>query len=312
MTTTNTFAPLAPTIHVPPTQVAKDTYVIHQVQEALGEPLFVYLNSMVIRGSEPMIIDTSTPANRGQFLEDVFGIVEPEDVKWVFLSHDDVDHTGNLEIVMDRCPNATLVSSWAITERHSNAFGFPLDRCRWINDGESWNAGDRTFRAVRPPLYDSPTTRGLFDESTGVYWAVDSFACPMPGGIVESAADFEAEHWRNGMAMFMYHALSPWLSIVDQKKYDSWPPDIQAIVKRAGEKLSIEMGKEYDRREAEGKKVFVAAGGTVNTLTAAEKQAWQDSYKDAPEKMVKKMEGRGFTYARSAYAEMQKIKADVR
>jgi flavorubredoxin len=213
------FAPLAPTVLSAPEQVAPETWLLHSVQEATGAPLLVYLNSMVIRGEEPIIIDTSTPANREQFLEDVFGIVEPEDVRWVFLSHDDVDHTGNLEIVMERCPNATLVSSWAITERHSNAFTFPLERCRWINDGDSFDAGDRTFRAVRPPLYDSPTTRGLFDESTGVYWAVDSFACPMPGGIVESAADFDPEHWRNGMAMFMYHALSPWLSLVDPKRY---------------------------------------------------------------------------------------------
>jgi len=101
------------------------------------------------------------------------------------------------------------------------------------------------------------------------------------------------------------------LYFVDQQKWNSWSPEIQAIVKRAGEKMSIEMGKEYDRREAEGKKVFTAAGGTVNTLTAAEKQAWRDSYKDAPEKMIKKLEGRGFGYARGAYAEMQKIKAEV-
>mgnify|MGYP003296853863 CR=1 FL=1 len=29
-----------------------------------------------------------------QFLADVFSIVEPEDVRWIFLSHDDVDHSG--------------------------------------------------------------------------------------------------------------------------------------------------------------------------------------------------------------------------
>lgn len=43
-----TFAPLAPTLRVPPTQVAADTWLIHSVQPALGQPLFVYLNSMVI------------------------------------------------------------------------------------------------------------------------------------------------------------------------------------------------------------------------------------------------------------------------
>jgi TRAP-type C4-dicarboxylate transport system substrate-binding protein len=99
------------------------------------------------------------------------------------------------------------------------------------------------------------------------------------------------------------------LYFVDQKKWDSWPADIRAIVQRAGEKMAIEMGREYDRREVEGKKVFVAAGGTVNTLTPAEQQAWRDAYKDAPEKMIKKLEGRGFKYVRQAYDDMQKIKA---
>ena len=70
--TTTTFAPEAPTIYVPPTEVAHDTFVIHQVQPALGQPLFVYINSMVIRGDQPIIVDTGTPANRKQWMEDVF------------------------------------------------------------------------------------------------------------------------------------------------------------------------------------------------------------------------------------------------
>ena len=98
------FMPIAPTTYVPPTKIANDTFVIHQIQPALGEPLFVYLNSMVVLGAEPMIVDTGTPANRTQWLEDVFALVEPEDVRWIFLSHDDVDHSGNLDQVMDRVP----------------------------------------------------------------------------------------------------------------------------------------------------------------------------------------------------------------
>ena len=91
---TMTFAPVAPTIYLPPTKIAPDTYVINQVQEALGQPLFVQINSMVILGKEPIIVDTGTPANRKQWLSDVFSLVEPTDVRWIFLSHDDVDHTG--------------------------------------------------------------------------------------------------------------------------------------------------------------------------------------------------------------------------
>jgi len=132
-----TFAPVAPTTYVPPTEIAPDTFVIHQIQPALGQPLFVYLNSMVIRGKEPVIVDTGTPANREQWLKDAFSLVEPEDVRWVFLSHDDVDHSGNLDEVMSACTNAQLVCNWAMVERHSNCFSFPLERCRWVMHEES-------------------------------------------------------------------------------------------------------------------------------------------------------------------------------
>ena len=87
---------------------------------------------------------------------------------------------GNLDEAMDACPNAQLVCNWAMVERHTNCFDFPLDRCRWVMDGESLDVGDRTLQALRPPVFDSPTTRGLFDPTTGVYWAVDTFATPLP------------------------------------------------------------------------------------------------------------------------------------
>ena len=212
------FAPIAPTILVPPTKIAADTYVIQQVQQALGQPLFIYINSMVILGKEPMIVDTGTPANRKQWLSDVFSLVEPDDVRWVFLSHDDVDHTGNLDEVMMACPNAQLVCSWAMVERHTNCFNFPLARCRWIAHQESFSIGDRTLVAIRPPVYDSPTTRGLWDPTTGVYWGVDSFAAPLPDPHMP-VAELDPEFWQFGMTLFALGAVSPWLALADHDKF---------------------------------------------------------------------------------------------
>jgi flavorubredoxin len=223
-----TFAPLAPTISVAPSLIAKDTFVIHQVQPALGQPLFVYLNSMVILGREPVIVDTGTPANRDQWMKDVFSLVEPGDVRWVFLSHDDVDHSGNLDEVMTACPNATLVCNWAMIERHTNCFDFPLERCRWVMDGESLDIGDRTLQAVRPPVFDSPTTRGLFDPTTGVYWAVDTFATPLPDPMM-AVADLEPDFWDEGLWMFALGAVSPWLSMVDDAKYGRYVDRSQGL-----------------------------------------------------------------------------------
>jgi flavorubredoxin len=138
--------------------VAPGMYVVHEVQHALGQPLSVYINSAVIRAEEPVLIDTGSLRNRRNWQEDAFSLVDPEEVRWVFISHEDPDHVGNLDEVMAACPNATLICSWALTERYTNAFDFPLGRCRWMDDGDALDIGDRQITVVRPPLYDSPTT----------------------------------------------------------------------------------------------------------------------------------------------------------
>ena len=222
------FPPVCPTVAIPPTQIADETWIVHQVQPALGQPLDIYLNSMVIRGSEPVIVDTGTPANRAQWLEDVFSLVEPEDVRWIFLSHDDVDHTGNLDEALSACPNATVVCSWAMVERHTNCFAFPLERCRWVTDGESFDAGDRTLQAIRPPVFDSPTTRGLYDPQTQVYWAVDTFATPLPDKTM-GIADLDPDFWDFGLMLFALGAVSPWITWSDPAKYGQQVDRVQDL-----------------------------------------------------------------------------------
>jgi flavorubredoxin len=183
---------------------------------------------MVILGEEPVIVDTGTPANRAQWLQDVFALVEPEDVRWVFVSHDDVDHTGNLDEVMTACPNAQLVCNWAMVERHTNCFDFPLERCRWIMHDDSFSVGDRTLHALRPPVFDSPTTRGLFDSKTGIYWSVDTFATPLPDPQLR-IAELDPEFWNFGMTLFAFGAVSPWLAMVDHGKYGRFVDRVQGL-----------------------------------------------------------------------------------
>jgi hypothetical protein len=93
---------------------------------------------------------------------------------------------------------------------------------------ESFDIGDRSLHALRPPLYDSPTTRGIFDPKTGVYWSVDTFATPLPdphAGI----ADLDPEFWDFGMTLFAFGALCPWLSLLDSEKFGRYVDGIQGL-----------------------------------------------------------------------------------
>lgn len=211
------YDPLPPFAHHAPLRLGPDTWLIRQLHGEGRAPLSIYVNSMVITGAEPVIIDTGTLGNRAQWLDDVFSIVEPADVRWVFLSHDDPDHTGNLTQVLDACPHATLVTNWFSVERMSTEVGLPLHRMRWVDDGERFDAGDRKLLALRPPMFDSPTTRGLLDTSTGVYWASDAFAAPVTAP-ADHVADLDQDFWREGFSM-INRTLSPWLTWVDSSRW---------------------------------------------------------------------------------------------
>jgi flavorubredoxin len=210
-----------------PTRVAEETFIVHDHGGEGVAPVTVPFNALVIRAEQPVVVDTGFASNRDLFFEDVFGLVEPEDIRWLFISHDDVDHTGNVNELMRRAPNATLVVNWFMWERMGTTLDVPLERMRWIVDGESFDAGDRRLHAVRPPVFDSPTTRGLYDPTTGLYWAADSFATPMLAPTKEVEA-LDPDFWHDGMATF-HQYISPWFTMLDQAAYQRSVDRVEAL-----------------------------------------------------------------------------------
>jgi flavorubredoxin len=209
-----------------PYQIAKDTFVIPEFHPVPGAPS-VFMNSMVIRGAEPVIVDTGNPFNREQWLAAAWSIVDPEDVRWIYLSHDDVDHVGNLEAVLEACPQATVITDWFMTERLSQALIIPPERSRWISAGDRVDVGDRTLVSIRPPLFDSPTTKGVYDSSTGVFWAVDCFAVPVFEPVTD-VRDIAPGMWE-GMLPGMNRSVTPWLEWIDEARWQSHVDEVQSL-----------------------------------------------------------------------------------
>ena len=230
-----------PLTDVPATRaqlIAPDTWLIPNLAPA-GDGLYLPVNSMVIRGRQPVIVDTGAPVHRALWLEKVFSVVDPEDVRWIFLSHDDGDHTGGLLDVLEHCRNATLVTNFFSVERLAlEKPALPLQRMRWIEPGGSFDAGDRVLQLFRPPIFDGPTTRGLFDPKTAAMWIVDAFACLTPGSL--DAQDLPQDLLEQCMPA-MNSAVSPWHAWLDRALY----------------------GRHIDAIEAFGAKTIASAHGPV-------------------------------------------------
>jgi len=220
---------IRPSVPTPgPQRIAADTYLIPNLVPA--QPgTYVFVSSMVILAEQPVIVDCGPPLFRQQWLDAVTSIVDPADVRWVFISHDDGDHIGNLAELLAVAPNATVVTNFFSNERAAmdRPGEMPVDRQVWLEAGTSFDAGDRRLHLFRPPIFDGPTTRGLFDERSGVMWAVDSFAALTTGAACE-AVDVPDELFDGSFALFN-SLVSPWHQWLDPQLYHRHVNAIEAI-----------------------------------------------------------------------------------
>jgi flavorubredoxin len=153
--------------------------------------------------------------------------VAANNVRWIFISHDDADHVGNLHELLERCPNATLVASFFLNVRQVVERPLPLNRMVWREAGASFDAGDRTLQLVLPPLFDGATTRGLFDGRTGVLWAVDAYAAMVPGPVFD-AADVPADMFDDTFRL-LNSIGAPWHQWLDRVAFGRHLDRIEAL-----------------------------------------------------------------------------------
>jgi flavorubredoxin len=215
----------APAPVTSPVAIGADTFLIPNLAPA-GDA-FVPVNSLVIRGTEPVVVDTGAPVHREHWLEQVFSVVDAEDIRWIFLSHEDGDHTGGLDDIMIAAPRATLVFNAFGTERLALERSVALHRSIWREPGEVFEAGDRRLRLFLPPIFDGPATRGLFDERTGVMWAVDSFGALTPGAL-HHVDDLPRDLYEESFTE-LNSLVSPWHQWLDPGVYRAHIESVAAL-----------------------------------------------------------------------------------
>lgn len=195
---------------------AADVHVL-PVTMPLGPEGVLTVNAFVLAAAEPVLVDTGIAQAGDELLDAVDGTVGLRNLRWLWLTHDDADHTGAVQRVLEAAPQARLVTHAMSALRMSTWWPVPLDRVHAIRPGDRLHVGDRTLRAVAPPLYDNPMSVGLLDESTGSLFSVDSFGAVLPGP-TQDVSEVPAEALAGGMLAWSLMD-SPWSSMLDRTRF---------------------------------------------------------------------------------------------
>lgn len=199
-----------------PYQAGPDVHVLPTTVPLPGVGVLP-VNAYVLLAEEPVLVDAGMGADGEQFVDALSSIIDPGALRWVWLTHDDADHTGSIQRVLELAPHARLVTHAMSALRMASWWPVPLDRVHAIRVGDRLAVGDRTLRAVAPPLYDNPMSTGLLDEATGALFSVDSFGALLPEATQE-AADVPEDALAGGMQAWAT-ADSPWAHLLDRERF---------------------------------------------------------------------------------------------
>jgi len=176
---------------------------------------FVPINAFVIKDSEPILVDTGTMVESQDFMRELRSVIDPADLRWIWLTHTDFDHTGSLQKLLAENPRIRVVTTFlGVGIMSLTSSPLPMDRVNFVNPGEKVTLGGRTLTAVKPPAYDNPSTTGFYDEKSGTLFSSDCFGALL-SDVPQSAAELSEKDLREGQIAWAT-VDAPWLHKVDR------------------------------------------------------------------------------------------------
>jgi flavorubredoxin len=174
---------------------------------------FVPINAFVIQGAEPVLVDTGAVVESDEFMAALRGVIDPGDLRWIWLTHTDFDHIGSLQRLLEENAQLRVITTFIAVGIMSLAAPLPMDRLYLLNPGQTITVGDRKLTAVRPPAFDNPVTAGFYDDHSGAFFSADCFGA-MLDAVPERAGDLSDDELRQGQ-IFWATVDSPWLHKAD-------------------------------------------------------------------------------------------------
>lgn len=130
-------------------------------------------NAYLLQGSEKTaLIDTVEPRLSHVLLE---YLANTPTLDYLIVQHAEQDHSGSIQHVLERYPEARLVTNPRCKQILTDLLPIPEERVITVNDGETLSLGNKTLRFIYLPWVHWPETMGVHALEDNVLFTTDLF-----------------------------------------------------------------------------------------------------------------------------------------
>ena len=202
---------------------------------ALFENLFpiphgVSYNSYVIMDEKTALMDTTDPSITSLFLANVAHTLNGRKLDYLIINHMEPDHCSNIEEIMHRYPETTLVCNAKTLQMIGQFYDLDLtERTMIIKEGDTLSLGSHTLHFVAAPRVHWPEVMMVYEDSEKILFSADGFGSfgALNGNLFNDEINFDRD-WLDDARRYYTNIVG---------KYGA---QVQAVLKKASG-LDIQM-----------------------------------------------------------------------
>jgi len=132
-------------------------------------------NSYIIRGEKLALVETSHEKFRQLYIDTLNGLINPQDIDYIIVSHTEPDHSGLVKDVLKLAPQATVVGSKVALKFLEDLVHDPFKQ-QIVKSGDKIDLGnDHIIEFINAPNLHWPDTILSYDWKTGILYTCDVF-----------------------------------------------------------------------------------------------------------------------------------------
>ncbi|MDJ0633686.1 MAG: diflavin flavoprotein [Xenococcaceae cyanobacterium MO_188.B29] len=132
-------------------------------------------NSYLIRGEKTALVDTSHAKFRQLYLDTLTGLIDPQEIDYIIISHTEPDHSGLVKDVLELAPQAVVLGAKTAIKFLEDLVHQPFEY-KFVKSGESVDLGKgHIIDFINAPNLHWPDTIFSYDRGTGILYTCDAF-----------------------------------------------------------------------------------------------------------------------------------------
>ncbi|MBE6907227.1 MAG: FprA family A-type flavoprotein [Ruminococcaceae bacterium] len=131
-------------------------------------------NSFLVKGTEKnVLIETCHKTFFKHYLNNIREVIDPADIDYIVLNHNEPDHSGGLAQLLEYTPNATIIASQAGSIYLKNITNRADLKMQVAKNGDLLDIGGRTLRFINAPFLHWPDSMFTWVEEEKTLFSCD-------------------------------------------------------------------------------------------------------------------------------------------